>query len=159
MKNLTNFCKLLHPSHGFIYWVILNNKLLFSAERIRLMPFYYVQDVYQKNQLRTRLDERLLLDLNVAEKIIVQDYKCIKYWCGWKNKYTMLELRVKQVTHESKIWWQHKETTAEENQPGILKYYVFCRKIQQGSSGLGDNTAGALYLSMKYTLTVASSHP
>ena len=28
-----------------------SNILLFSAEQISFMPFYYVQDVYQKNQL------------------------------------------------------------------------------------------------------------
>ena len=28
------------------------------AEQINLIPFYYVQEVYQKNQLRTRLDKR-----------------------------------------------------------------------------------------------------
>ena len=31
-----------------------NNILLFLAEQISLMLFYYVQDVYQKNQQRTR---------------------------------------------------------------------------------------------------------
>ena len=33
------------------------NILLFLAEQISAMPFYYVQDVYQKNQLGTRLDK------------------------------------------------------------------------------------------------------
>ena len=28
------------------------------AEQISFMPFYYVQDVQQKNQLRTRLEKR-----------------------------------------------------------------------------------------------------
>ena len=33
--------------------------LLFWAEQINLMLFYYVQNVYQKNQLGARLDERI----------------------------------------------------------------------------------------------------
>ena len=35
-----------------------NNILLFSAEQISFMSFYYVQDVYQRNHLRARLDQR-----------------------------------------------------------------------------------------------------
>ena len=42
----------------FIYWAIPNNILLFLAEQISYMQFYDVQDVYQKNQLGTRLDKR-----------------------------------------------------------------------------------------------------
>ena len=38
-----------------------NNMLLFLAEQINLMPFYYVQDVYQKSQLRTRSDKRHMI--------------------------------------------------------------------------------------------------
>ena len=34
---------------------------LFSAEQISLMPFYYVQDVCQKNQLGTILDKRHMI--------------------------------------------------------------------------------------------------
>ena len=34
-----------------------NNILLFLAEKISLIQFY-VQDIYQENQLRTRLDKR-----------------------------------------------------------------------------------------------------
>ena len=33
--------------------------LLFWAEQINLMLFYYVQNVYQKNQLGARLDKRI----------------------------------------------------------------------------------------------------
>ena len=36
-----------------------NNIFISSAEEIDLMPFYYVQDAYQKNQLGTRLDKRI----------------------------------------------------------------------------------------------------
>ena len=39
----------------FIYWGIPNNILLFSTEQVSLMPLYYVQDVYNKNQLGTKL--------------------------------------------------------------------------------------------------------
>ena len=31
--------------------------IIFLAEQISPMPFYYVQDVYQENQLGTRLDK------------------------------------------------------------------------------------------------------
>ena len=55
MKMNSTFCKLFHPRYYFIYWEVPNNILLFLAEQISLMPFYYVQDVYQKNQLGTRL--------------------------------------------------------------------------------------------------------
>ena len=50
-------CKLLHPS---CYRGILNI-LLFSAEQISPVTFYYVQDVYQKNQLGTRLGKKHII--------------------------------------------------------------------------------------------------
>ena len=58
--SLTMFCKLLHPCYCFIYWGIPNNILLFLAEQISLslMPFYYVQDVYQEKLSGPRLDKR-----------------------------------------------------------------------------------------------------
>ena len=34
-------------------------------------------------------------DLNAAEIITVQDYKCTKNQCEWKCTYTVLKLRVK----------------------------------------------------------------
>ena len=37
----------------------------------------------------------------------------------------------------------------KENQPGILKIYVFCQKIQQKGSETGGSTAGVTYLSMR----------
>ena len=42
-----------------LFYILRDTKniLLFSAEQINLMPFYYVKDVYQKNQLGTKLDE------------------------------------------------------------------------------------------------------
>ena len=50
MKRFVNCCAL----------VTVINILLFLTEQVSpsLMPFYYVQDVYQKNQLGTRLDKR-----------------------------------------------------------------------------------------------------
>ena len=33
-------------------------KILFFTEQLSLIPFYYVQDAYQKNQLETRSDKR-----------------------------------------------------------------------------------------------------
>ena len=40
----------------------------------------------------------LKIDLNAAEIITVQDYKPTKNECEWKYTYTVLKLRVKQVT-------------------------------------------------------------
>ena len=57
--SLTTLCKLLHPCYCFMYWGVAKNILLFLDEQIKLMPFYYAQDLYQKNQLVTRLDKRL----------------------------------------------------------------------------------------------------
>ena len=37
--------------------------LLFSAEQINLVPFYYVQEVCQKNKLGVRLDKKNRYDL------------------------------------------------------------------------------------------------
>ena len=37
----------------------------------------------------------------------------------------------------------------KENQPGILKIYAFCWKIQQRGLGPGDSAAGVMYLSMR----------
>ena len=45
----------------------------------------------------------LKIDLNEAEIIAAQDYKHTKNECEWKYTYTVLKLRVKQVTYESKI--------------------------------------------------------
>ena len=36
-----------------------------------------------------------------------------------------------------------------QNQPGILKIYVFCQKIQHSGSSPGDSTTEVVYLSMK----------
>ena len=131
------FCNLLHK---LLFYLLrdTNNILLFSPKQINLM-FYYFQDVYQKNQLGTRLNTRddprkkhnpwkskcnehqgncseplsggfwghsslrtffdsidhldwLKIDLNRAE-----------INSEWKYTYTMLKLRVKQVTYKSKI--------------------------------------------------------
>ena len=60
------FCKLLHPC-CFIYWGIPNNVLLFSTEQISIMQFYYVQDVYQKNQVKNYL----VLPLKVSQPYLV----------------------------------------------------------------------------------------
>ena len=42
-----------------------------------------------------------------------------------------------------------KKSQLKDNQPGILKIYVFCQKIQQRGSGPGDSTAGITYLSTR----------
>ena len=93
LLSLTTFWKLLHPYYHFICWGIPNNILLFSAEQISLMLCYYVQDIYQENQLRKRLDKRqawiqrtwypkkmfwLKIDMSVAEIITAQDHKRTK---------------------------------------------------------------------------------
>ena len=45
----------------------------------------------------------LKIDLNGAKIIAVPGYKGTKNYCEWKYTYTMLKLRIKQVTYESKI--------------------------------------------------------
>ena len=86
----------------------------------------------------------LKIDLNVAKTITVQDYKHTKNWCEWKYTYTMLKLRVKQVT-----WVRDKmiRQKAKENWPGMLKIYTFCWKIHQRVSGSGECYWG--YVSMR----------
>ena len=42
-----------------------------------------------------------------------------------------------------------KRLQLKENQPGIIKIYVFYLKFQHFSLGPGDNTAGVTYLSMR----------
>ena len=42
-----------------------------------------------------------------------------------------------------------KRPKPKENQLGILKIYLFCRKIQQRASGLGESDAEVAYLSMR----------
>ena len=48
VKSSTTFCKMLDTC---CYWGIPHITL--SAEKISHMPFYYVEDVYHKNQLGT----------------------------------------------------------------------------------------------------------
>ena len=58
-----------------------------------------------------------------------------------------------------------KRPQLKENQPGILKIYIFCWKIQQRHLGPGDSAAGITYLSMRihpkscsiFTLKVATT--
>ena len=45
-----------------------------------------------------------------------------------------------------------KRPQMKGNQPGILKIYVFCQKIQQTCSSPGDSAAGVTYLSMRIHL-------
>ena len=52
------FCKLLHAC-CFINRGIPHSVLLLLTEQINLILFYYIQDVYQKNQLGSRLDKRI----------------------------------------------------------------------------------------------------
>ena len=66
------------------------------------------RDFRGQSPLRKLLDsdehlDWLKIDLNVIKIITVQDYRCRKHLCEWKYTYTVLKLRVKQVTHESKI--------------------------------------------------------
>ena len=42
-----------------------------------------------------------------------------------------------------------KRSQRKENQPRILKIYVFYWKIQERGSGQGDRAAGVTYLSMR----------
>ena len=59
LQCLNTFCKFLHPCYCFFYWAIPNNILLFLAGQINLILFYYLENVYQKNHLRTGLDKRI----------------------------------------------------------------------------------------------------
>ena len=45
-----------------------NNILLFFAEQNNHIPCYYAQDVYQKNQLGTILDKRLIPEVNISAR-------------------------------------------------------------------------------------------
>ena len=57
--------------------------------------------------------------------------------------------------------------TVKQNQPGILKIYTFCQKIQQRAVGPGESTVGvtvsiyveSIYLSTEYTWKVAACCP
>ena len=42
-----------------------------------------------------------------------------------------------------------KRPKPKQNQPGILKIYRFCQKIQQRASGPGESAAGVMYLFMR----------
>ena len=42
-----------------------------------------------------------------------------------------------------------KRGKLKENQPGTLKIYAFCQKIQQTALGPRDSAAGITYLSMR----------
>ena len=64
--------------------------------------------------------------------------------------YTVIKLRVNQVTHESKFHHDIiKRPKLKEDQLGILKIHAFCWKIQQRALGPEQSTAGVMYLSLR----------
>ena len=65
------------------------------------------------------------------------------------SAHTVLKLKIKQVTYESKLNDNIKRPKPEENQLGILKIYTFCWKIQQRASGPGESAADVTYVSMR----------
>ena len=50
-----------------------------------------------------------------------------------------------------------KRPKLKENQLGILKIYIFCQKIQQRASSLGESTAGVRNLSVRVHQKIATS--
>ena len=52
-----------------------------------------------------------------------------------KAKSQAVNIRVKNI----------KRSKAQNTQLGILKFYAFCRKIQQRASGQGESAAGVTY--------------
>ena len=47
----------------------------------------------------------------------------------------------------------------KQNEPGILKIYRFCQKIQQKASGPGESAAGVMYLFMRIHPKNSASSP
>ena len=99
----------------------------------------------------------LKINLNAAEIRNVQDYLCTKNQCEWKSTYTVLKLRVKQVTYESNtkrpkptqkagnIWVKYKKAKdstkrpkLKENQLGILgiSFREFRHYVGNSAEGL-----------------------
>ena len=60
---------------------IIYLKLLSLAEQINLVPFCYVHQVYQKNQLGTRLDKRHII--SEKKKLNQQKRKNKQSWGSW----------------------------------------------------------------------------
>ena len=77
----TTFCKLLYPCFDL------------STEGYQVIKF-----LGSKEHLGW-----LKINLNAAEIITTQDYKCTKNKCEWKYTYTVIKLRVEQVTYVPKI--------------------------------------------------------
>ena len=91
----------------------------------------------------------LKMDLNAAEIITVQDYKCKRKKINNVNGSTHIVLK-SQAGNMSQTYNENtKRSNTKENELGILKIYAFCRKIQQRVSGPRESTAGVMYLSMK----------
>ena len=92
----------------------------------------------------------LKIDLNAAEIITVEDY-IHKKKCDWTYTYTVLKLRVKQVADESKIW-QHKNDKAERKSTRDLKNLYILLENSAAGLGLGESTAGVMYLFVRIHL-------
>ena len=77
----------------------------------------------------------LKIDLNVAEIITVQDYKCKKINLNGKT-HIVLKLRVKHVTYNQGQRYNDntKRPKSKENQPGIFKIIL----LENSAEGLGS---------------------
>ena len=99
----------------------------------------------------------LKIDLNVAEIRTVQDCKHTKNSCECKYIYTVLKLRVKQVTYEPKYNGNTKRPKPKENQLRILKIYGVCQKFSRGPWAQERALLGLCVSLREYTKKIATS--